>query len=209
LINLYTLPEQELAAGSVHAAAPPVLITTKSVFKKVYEPITLLKLALCEPVTDKVEFGFVLPMPTLPVLSITILSVLLLINLKDTLSTVPRKLLAELVSALPVTNQLLSEALSVDQKGDVAVPVFTLKILLVILKINNPFAGSKIAFCWVVVILGARKPLPVLEISSIALASGKEPSVLIAIFWALAVCTRLRNATKNKGNKFFMVLLDN
>ena len=173
-------------------------------------PVNLIPFAVERPelwLIVKSEAGALVPIPTLPVLSNTILSILLLLNLKDTLSIVPRKLLAELVPELPVTNQLFADIPSVDQKGDAAVPVFTLNILSVVLKINKPFAGSEIAFCCVVVILGARKPLPVLVISSIALASGKEPSVLIAIFWALAVCTRPMSANKSKVNKFFMVLL--
>jgi hypothetical protein len=66
--------------------------------------------------------------------------------------------------------------------GEAAVPVFTLNPLSVVLKISNPLAGNGMAFCWVVVILGARNPLLVLLTSSMALVSGKLPVPLMAIF---------------------------
>ena len=68
--------------------------------------------------------------------------------------------------------------------GDAGVPVFTLNTLSVVLNSSKPAAGKGIAFCWVVVIRGARKPLLVLLISNMALPSGKPPVALIAIFCA-------------------------
>ena len=56
--------------------------------------------------------------------------------------------------------------------GLAVVPVFTLNTLSVVLKISRPLAGKTMAFCCVVVIRGAKKPLVVLLMSSIALVSG-------------------------------------
>ena len=148
------------------------------------------------------------PMPTDPSESITIRCKLLVRNLMLTLSVVPKKLVAELEPPLPVSSQLLVAALSAVHTGEAGVPVFTLNKLSVVLKTNNPVAGDEIAFCCVVVILGASKPLVVLFMSSIALASGVDPSVLIATFCAFATFRKNGNENKRHLIKFFMMMLD-
>ena len=89
--------------------------------------------------------------------------------------------------------------------GEAGVPVFTLNRLSVVLNTSKPVAGKEMAFCWTAVILGARKPLLVLAISSIALASGIDPSVLMAMFcdWTLFIRHTIVNI--RQMIKFFML----
>ena len=75
---------------------------------------------------------------------------------------------------MPITNGV--------HTGEAEVPVFTMNTLVVVLNINKPVAGKIMAFCWAVVILGARNPLLELLTSSMALVSGMLPVALIDTF---------------------------
>jgi|SRR6185503_3197817 hypothetical protein len=68
--------------------------------------------------------------------------------------------------------------------GVIELPVFTMNKLVELLNISKPVAGKMIAFCWAVVIRGARNPLLVLLTSSIALVSAKFPVEFIDTFCA-------------------------
>jgi hypothetical protein len=110
------------------------------------------------------------------------------------LSVVPKKFAAPALVLPPVDHPFEVE-LNVDQTGLVVVPVFTWNELIAVLKTIRPVAGNVIALICVVFILGRRKPLLVLLISSIALVSGRLPVVFIAMFCAKPA------AEKNKIDK--------
>jgi hypothetical protein len=58
-------------------------------------------------------------------------------------------------------------------------------------KTINPLAGDGMPVRWIVVILGGKRPLDVLDISSMALASAELPVVFTATLCAFAIIVKL------------------
>lgn len=96
-----------------------------------------------------------------------------------------------------------------DQTGLREVPVFIMIELRVVLKMVSPLEGKMMAFCWVVVIRGNKKPLLVLLTSSIALVSGKLPSALMETFCAnrFGEITKDRNTSSVIARFFIYTIL--
>src|ERR1700759_3075236 len=86
------------------------------------------------------------PIPTLPILSSIKRWVLFVRKRKLTLSVVPINFEPEFVPLLPAVSQLLTVVPKVCHEGLAAVPTFTSKALMVVLKMISPVAGKGMAF---------------------------------------------------------------
>ena len=71
-------------------------------------------------------------------------------------------------------------------------------------KTNNPVAGLEMASRWASVRRGMSTPLVDLK-SSIALGSGADPSLLMAILWASMVINPIKNSRINKIERFIAI----
>jgi hypothetical protein len=127
-----------------------------------------------------------IPVPAIPFIVVVSVFTELVLPTEFTMDVVaatPLTVLVRVLAALPNVWLVVPITNGV-HTGEAEVPVFTMNTFVVVLNINKPVAGKIMAFCWAVVIRGARNPLLVLLTSSIALVSAKLPFALIETFCA-------------------------
>jgi hypothetical protein len=149
------------------------------------------------------------PIPVIPFTVVESILTELLLLIEFTMgevAVIPFTVLVRVLVALPIV-WVVEPVTNGIQFGEAGVPTLTINKLVVVLNINKPVAGEAMAFCWVVVIRGVRKPLEVLLTSSIALTSGRLPVAFTDTFCACIFDTNASWIIRNANRAYSFIKL--